>query len=317
MSKKIKKYKHLSEKERFVIEKLWGKGTSIRGIALILDRSPNTISRELKRCKYKYKAEKAGRHAYLEKYWRKRNCMKVAMDSFLNRFVREKLKEKWSPKQMSGYLKNMNINVSPKAIYKFVCSRGLEHLLFWGWNKHKSGRKEYRYNQMRDDRKYIDERGETKEVGHYEMDFIVSKQSKWVLLVLVEMLSKNTIVRILPNRKHATINRVLSEIFFGKTVLSITTDNDIAFSDWKAMERLLNTKIYFCHPYHSWEKGLVENTNRWIRCFVHKKRDISTVTEKELYDIHSFLNDRPREIIGFQFPSMLYYQLTESVLLEG
>lgn len=72
---------------------------------------------------------------------------------------------------------------------------------------------------------------------------------------------------------------------------------------------MLNTKVYFCHPYHSWEKGLVENTNRWIRCFVSKRRDIGTVTEKELYEIHSFLNDRPREVIGFQFPSVLYYQL--------
>ena len=317
MSKKIKKYKHLNNKERFVIEMLKKKGISVRGIALMLDRSPNTISREIKRCEKGYEAEKASRHAYLKKYWRKRSCMKVAMDSFLNKFVREKLKAKWSPKQMSGYLKNMGIKVSAKAIYKFVCSRGLEHLLFWGWNKHKTGRKEYCYNQMRDDRKYIDERPEIKEFGHYEMDFIVSKKSKYVLLVIVEMLTKNTLVRILPNRKHATVNRVLSEIFLGKTVHSITTDNDIAFSDWKAIEKILNTKIYFCHPYHSWEKGLVENTNRWIRCFVGKKRDISTVTEKELLEIHSFLNDRPREIIGFQFPSVLYYSLTESVLIEG
>jgi IS30 family transposase len=312
-----KKFKHLCEKERFAIEVLFKKHTSIRGIALILDRSPNTISREIKRCKHKYKANKASRHAYMKKYWRKRDCMKVAMDSFLNRFVREKLKEKWSPKQMSGYLKNMGIQVSAKAIYKFVCSRGLEHLLFWGWNKHKSGRKEYRYNQMKDERKYIDERGEIKGIGNYEMDFIVSKKSKWVLLVIVEMLTKHTIVKVLPNRKHATVHRVLSEIFLGKTVLSITTDNDIAFSNWKAIEKMLNTKIYFCHPYHSWEKGLVENTNRWIRCFAGKRRDIGTVTEKELFEIHSFLNDRPREVIGFQFPSVLYYKLSESVLIEG
>jgi transposase, IS30 family len=310
MSKKTKKgYRHLSDKERFVIEKLWKIETNIRGIALILDRSPNTISREIRRCKETYEAEKASRHAYLKKYWRKRDCMKVAMDSFLNRFVREKLIEKWSPKQMSGHLANLGIKVSAKAIYKFVCSRGLENLLFWGWNKHKTGRKEYRYNQMKDDRKYIDERPGVNVFGHYEMDFIVSKKSKWVLLVVVEILTKNTIVRILPNRKHATVNRALSEIFLGKTIHSITTDNDIAFSDWKAIEKMLNTEIYFCHPYHSWEKGLVENTNRWIRCFVGKGRDISIVTEKELQAIHSFLNDRPREVIGFQFPSVLYYQL--------
>lgn len=310
MKNKKKTFKHLCEKERFLIESLLRVHTSIRGIALILERSPNTISREIKKNIVNgiYIGDKAQRKAYYKRYLSKRQCLKVAMDSFLNRFVRDKLKDKWSPKQMSGYLNNMGIKISSKAIYKFVCSRGLGHLLFWGWNKRKTGRKEYKYNQIKDNRKYIDERPEIKEAGHWEMDFIVSKQSKWVLLVLVEILSKNTIVKILPNRKHATVNRALSEIFFGKTVLSITTDNDIAFSNWIAIEKMLHTKIYFCHPYHSWEKGLVENTNRWIRCFVHKKRDISTVTEKELQDVHSFLNDRPREIIGFKFPSVLYYQ---------
>jgi IS30 family transposase len=312
MKNKKKTFKHLCEKERFVIESLLRVNTSIRGIALILERSPNTISREIRKniVNGVYVYDKAEHKAYIKRYRSKRMCLKVAMDSFLYRFVEKKLRKKWSPKQMSGYLKNMGIKVSAKAIYKFVCSRGLEHLLFWGWNKRKTGRKEYKYNQKKDDRKYIDERPEIKEAGHYEMDFIVSKQSKWVLLVLVEMLSKNTIVRKLPNRKHATINRALSQIFSGKTVHSITTDNDIAFSHWKSIENMLNTKIYFCHPYHSWEKGLVENTNRWIRCFIKKRRDISTVTEKELCDIHSFLNDRPREVIGFQLPSVLYYQLS-------
>ena len=87
---------------------------------------------------------------------------------------------------------------------------------------------------------------------------------------------------------------------------SITTDNDIAFTCWNELETLLNTRIYFTRPYHSWEKGLVENTNRWIRCFVPKRRDISTVSEEELNEIHSFLNDRPRECIGFR-TAMEYY----------
>ena len=66
------------------------------------------------------------------------------------------------------------------------------------------------------------------------------------------------------------------------------------------MEKELNTKIYFCEPYHSWEKGLVENTNRWIRLFVKKKSDIELVTETKLEKIHSWFNDYPREIIGFR-----------------
>jgi IS30 family transposase len=130
MSKPTKTFKHLQEYERHIIEALWKKQTSMRGIAIILDRSPNTISRELKRREI-YQAKKAQRHAFFKRYRSKQCCMKVAMNAFLNRFVREKLHDKWSPKQMSGYLKHQDISISSKAIYKFIGKRGMNHLLFW------------------------------------------------------------------------------------------------------------------------------------------------------------------------------------------
>lgn len=313
----MKTYKHLCEKERYVIEALLRSNTSIRGIALILERSPNTISREINRNMVKgiYQYDKANHKAYWKRYRSKRECLKVAMDSFLYRFVEEKLRKKWSPKQMSGYLKYMNIKVSSKAIYKFIYQRGLDHLLFWSWNKQKTGRKRYSYDTPRDNRKYIDQRP-TIIPGAFEMDFIVSSQNTWVLLVVVDMVSKYARVVKLPNRKRSTILGALTDIFRGVKVKSLTTDNDIAFACWKDIESLLHTQVYFTHPYHSWEKGLVENTNRWIRCFVPKKRDIGTVTEEELQEIYSFLNHRPREVLGYRSSFEVYYKL-ESVLLEG
>ena len=306
-----KTFKHLCFEERFLIEKLLARKTSVRGIALVLGRSPNTVSAEIMRHRTcgAYDANHAKHRAYLARYNGKRKCLKVAMDSFLARFVEEKLELKWSPKQMSGYLKHLGIRVSAKAIYKFMCSRGLEHLLFWGWNKRKTGRKKYMYPKQRDNRKYIDVRPDISGFGNYEMDFIVSRQSTWVLLVIVEMRSKKSWAVPLPNRKRTTVCGALAELFRGVNVESLTTDNDIAFACWRDIEALLNTQVYFTHPYHSWEKGLVENTNRWIRCFVAKKRDIATVTEKELHEVHAFLNDRPREVLGFQMPSAVYYSL--------
>jgi IS30 family transposase len=123
-------------------------------------------------------------------------------------------------------------------------------------------------------------------------------------------------VKKLPNRKRRTISAAFSQMFGGVTVKSITTDNDIAFQHWPELEQIIQAPIYFCHPYHAWEKGLVENTNRWIRCFVPKRRDIASVTQEDLAEIHAFLNDRPRECLGFRIPSVYYYELT-SVLLEG
>lgn len=302
-----------------MIEKLYKVGVLVRRIAEFLDRSPNTVSREIKKHSVKgiYDAVKAKQKSSAKRWRAKQQCLKVAMSSFLCMFAEEKLEKKWSPKQISGYLKKeYEVVCSPKAIYKFAESRGLNHLLFWGWNNKKGGRKRNHWKTIQDGRKYIEKRPERKETGHIELDFIVSKESSWVLLVAVDFLAKITWVRKLPNRKRSTIRTALSSMFHGVALRSITTDNDIAFTCWRELEVLLNTPIYFTHPYHSWEKGLVENTNRWIRCFVPKRRDIETVTQEELDEIHTFLNNRPREVIGFRSPFEYYLDLT-SVLLEG
>lgn len=316
----MKKYKHLSFEERFVIEKLYCAGSAVRRIAEFLNRSVNTISREIGKNNVKgiYSAEKAEEKVNTRRWRAKLQCLKVSLDSFLCKFVEEKLEKKWSPKQISGYLKReLSIICSAKAIYKFAESRGLEHLLFWGWNNHKGGWKRGRWKTAKDGRVYINMRPVVDGPGHFEIDFIVSRDSKWVLLVVVDRFTKRVWVIKLPNRKRSTIREALSTLFSGVTVKSITTDNDIAFTCWRELEVLLNTHIYFTHPYHSWEKGLVENTNRWIRCFVPKRRDISTVTQEELDEIHSFLNDRPREVLGFRTASSYYSLTTSSVLLEG
>src|SRR3989344_3933699 len=315
-----KTYRQLSFEERFAIEVMYRSGVVVREIAIFLRRSPNTVSREVRKNSVHgvYGAEKAKHKVSARRCRAKRQCMKVAMDSFLSRFVEEKLETKWSPRQISGYLRReLGIGCSAKAIYKFTETRGLDHLLFWSWNDHKSGRKRGHWKTAHDGRKYIDSRPERIGVGHFELDFIVSKASASVLLVAGDTVTKQTFIRKLLNRKRTTIRRALSALFRGILVKSITTDNDIAFTCWRELETLLNTRIYFTHPYHSWEKGLVENTNRWIRCFVPKRRDISSVTEEEIREILSFLNDRPRECIGFKSPREYYSSVTASVLLEG
>src|SRR3989344_4799358 len=105
--KEKKKYTHLSFEERFVIEVMYRADTAIRHIAKFLSRSPNTVAREVKKnaVSGEYTAEKAKEKVYQRRWRAKRQCLKVAMDIFLHHFVLEKLRVKWSPKQISGYLK--------------------------------------------------------------------------------------------------------------------------------------------------------------------------------------------------------------------
>lgn len=307
-----RKFKQLTYEERIHIEILSKQFRSIRYIASVLGRSPNTISLELKNRKVKglYISKKAHHKAYFKRYLSKRDCMKVAMNPFMSTFVLMKLELNWSPERISGYLKLNGYNISIKAIYKYVKSRSLDHHLFWRKNKRKTGSKIYR-KSLQMQRKFIEERPLLLGSGHVEADFIVSSKSKYCLLVIVDRCTRYVWIQKIPNRKHVTVSRAFQSIMKDLKIKSITTDNDIAFTGWMQLEKELNTKIYFCHPYHSWEKGLVENTNRWIRVYIPKKRDIGTVSQKELHYIQTFLNTVPRKIIGFRSANELLLELTK------
>jgi len=121
----------------------------------------------------------------------------------------------------------------------------------------KTGRKRSKNKYLNDsDRKLIDTKPymATLEYGHWEMDFIVSKHNSSILLVLIERYSKKLLLRVLPNRNNDLVNKNIKEILSPYLVKTITTDNDIAFSKWKKLEAMIQAEIYFCHPYHSWEK---------------------------------------------------------------
>lgn len=296
-----KQYKQLIYEERVQIELLHKQNKSSRYIARVLGRSPNTISSELKYRKVKgvYVSKKAQHKAYYKRYLSKRNCMKVAMNPSFSLFVEEKLKLRWSPERISGYLRLKKQLISVKAIYKYVYSRGLDHHLFWKKNKMRTGRRKYK-NTLKISRNFIDKRPILCGTGHLEADFIVSSYSPCCLLVVVDRYTRYVWIQKIPNRKHTIVTRAFKRIIGSMRIKSITTDNDIAFSGWKQLEIQLKTKIYFTNPYCSWEKGLVENTNRWIRIYIPKKTDIRTVSQKELHTIQTFLNTVPRKVIGFR-----------------
>ena len=113
----------MSFEERFAIEILFNSGVAIREIAGFLRRSPNTVSRELHRnvVNGAYNAKKAQLKVNQRRWRAKRQCLKVAMDSFLVQFVEAKLGLKWTPRSISGYLKReLGITCSAKAIYKYI-----------------------------------------------------------------------------------------------------------------------------------------------------------------------------------------------------
>jgi IS30 family transposase len=299
------KKKHLRDEERFCIEKMLKAGHMQKEIACVLGRGKSTVSEEVKLNggNSGYTAEKAIKRAYLKQYRKKRNCNKVALDGHLTKFVEKKLEAGWSPEVISYRLEIQSglAYASPKSIRKFIRVRsGLERFLFWNRNSMKSGRKRGDNLFLSDPhRKWIDIRPMQAlyEYGHWEMDFIVSKHNSSVLLVCVEKYSKLLKLVLLPDRTTEVVEEALTRILKGYVVKTITTDNDIAFRKWTELEILLHTSIYFCHPYHSWEKGLVENSNRWIREFIPKKTDLKSISSESVSDIEDYFNHKPRECL--------------------
>lgn len=299
------KKKHLSNEERFCIEKMLRVGDSFGKIAHTLNRGVSTISEEVGNNKGRdeYKAESAIRRAYWKQYRKKRDCNKVACDGHLTRFVERKLSLGWSPEVIADRLKRQSglAYASRKSIRKFIEKRsGLDRYLFWNRNNMKSGSKRVNNIYLTDtERKFIDIRPIEADYsyGHWEMDFIVSKQNSCVLLVCVEKYSKLVKLALLPNRNNDVVNKTVANLLKGYVVKTITTDNDIGFSKWKKLESLLHASIYFCHPYHSWEKGLVENCNRWIREFIQKKTDLKSIPPEFVLDIENYFNHKPRECL--------------------
>ncbi len=309
--KKTNKGVHLTKEERIKIKTLLDENYSYQKIADNLKRGKSTIQGEVKRNggKYKYDPKKAHKRACLRQYRKKRHCNKVAMSRYLTKFVENCLKKGWSPERISSrlsYLIKKGVIVeyaSPKSIRKYVKKRpGLLETLFYSKRiKKKSGPK--RGSWIKDTtRKFVDIMPKIKGFGTFEVDFIVSSKSKYILLVLVDVVTKLTLMKVLPNRINTEVNNAIVELLEPYEAKVLIPDNDIAFGLYEDLAKRTNTDIYFAKPYCSTDKPLVENTNKYIRDFIPKKKDLVEVNDSFVSVIQFWFNNTPKVCLGGMTP---------------
>lgn len=273
-----------------------------------------TLSEELRRnaVRKRYDPERAHRKATVRRKGSKYQGMKVVGDPELRDYVEGKLREDWSPDEIAGRIRYIDGHLTPisaKGIYTFVASpygRQLQgHLARKG--RSPRARAPVKVTKLAD-RTFIDARpeivGTRGRFGDWEGDFIVSgKQGRGVLLVLHERRARYTLMRKLIRPTIELVHRALAELTGGLVeVNSLTLDNDIVFRKHRELSGLLGVPIYFCHPYHSWEKGSVENTNKLIRRYVPKGSDISGYAEAYIQWVEDRLNHRPRKCLDYRTP---------------
>jgi len=267
---------------------------SLRSIAKSLHRSVSTISDELKRnaVNNAYHPIKAQQKSYVRRKNAKYQGKKIAAHDQLRKFVEEKLMDDQSPQAIAGRIRKKEKHlpsVSKESIYRYIQSPYGRNIEIHRQQKRPRKRSRGVKLQKLDGRVFIDKRpqyiNKRTRGGHAEADFIVSgKSGHGILLVVVDRKMRTTFLeRILV----ITIRQVHKAFLF---------------RHHKKLEKLFGIKIYFCHPYHSWEKGAVENVNKYIRKDIPKGSDLSRYSKKFIVSVEKKLNRRSMKCLDYATP---------------
>jgi IS30 family transposase len=313
----------LSWEEREEISRGIAAGSSIRMIAAAIERAPSTVSREIARNggQQMYRANVADEAAW-GRARRPKRC-RLATNLRLRRVVSDRLRLKWSPEQISGWLKREyphaeNMQISHEAIYRslFIQARGalkkelMAHLRtrrMMRRSKKASTRDQPRGQIV--DAVSISERSaeiEDRAVpGHWEGDLIsgsnnthiatlVERQSRFTMLVKLNGKDTETVVRALTKQ----IRRLPVELR-----KSLTWDRGMEMAKHKEFSIATDVQVYFCDPQSPWQRGTNENTNRLLRQYFPKKTDLSPYSQADLNRVALQLNQRPRKTLDFASPA--------------
>ncbi len=317
-------YKQLSSEERDKIAVLRAQGASFRAIGEAIGRDKGTICREFQRNSASvydvYLPHKAEVRAKERKH--KAGKRPRLKDPMIKRFVISKLKEGWAPEQIAGRLPQAypSLSISHEAIYQFIYDKATRKQVnlavylprahkkrkFFGQGHHHSGCRIPRRVPLSKRPKYIEKR---KQPGHWESDTMVSRQSKKALAVSLERSSRLLRISKLSaresNRLVTALGRQLKR-YPQQLRRTITYDNGSENVEHQKINRQLGTKSYFCTPFHSWEKGSVENGIGLIRRYLPKKTDFAIISHNRIRKIENLLNNRPRKCLNYKTPSEVF-----------
>ena len=327
----MRKAPKITDTERSEIDILHNKGYSSRAIAKALGRSPNSIAAELKRNSYRdgrYTATRAKHKAYVRRKYARYQGKKIQEDNELRSFIIQKLTEHWNPDEIAGYLKHnpsLGIHASKTAIYEWLRSawgqQYCEQLYSKRYNR-KPRKKNKTERVMIPERIGIEQRplaaADRYEPGHAEYDSVVSsKKSKSTaaLAVLQERTSRLVRAELVPTLRPEPYARTIARLSKNLSLRTLTTDNGIENKQHKLTTQKTGVPVFFTDPYSSYQKGGVENANRMLRRYFPKGTDFATVTQTDVVEALTRINNKPRKILGYK--NSLEVAKEEGIILEG
>jgi len=313
----LKDYHQLTQELRYQIEILKKAGKNQKDIADLVNVSPSTICRELRRNTGKrgYRPKQAQAKADNR---RKQTAKPLKMTPEAIALIDSKIVMDWSPEQISGWLEEgKGLFISHERIYQHIWADKLaggalyKHLRHSGKKRKQYGSKDKR-GQIRN-RISIDNRpmivSEKTRLGDWEIDTVIGKNHQGALVTIVDRVSKLTLIKKVPS-KHADVvteaTITLLRPYLDKTI-TITADNGKEFAGHEKIKAALNANVYFAHPYSSWERGLNENTNGLIRQYFTKGSSFEKITDKDVDEVMEKLNHRPRKTLQYKTPHSVFF----------
>lgn len=318
-------YTHMGKGERLELSLLLSKEYSLRAIAKVLGRNHSSLSRELRKntVNRSYDPQKANTKAQVRRAKSKYQGMKVRETKGLEEYVAEKMERGWSPELIAGrWSRKRGLTLKADTVYKYLYSsfgqRLCKHLKYKRYGKRKRRLRTKRLPALHiPDRISIEKRPreitERKTFGHFEADTMGRPKyaSQQTLAVMRERLSRK-LFGVKVKRLKYTIEG-FQKIIQPLPVSSITFDNGLENIRYQE----LGITSYFCNPYHSWEKGSVEQGIGQIRSYIPKKADLKNYSQSDIDAIMDTLNNRPMKCLDYETPNevfnknIAFYSLTE------
>jgi len=343
MEKRFRRFHHLTYNDRLKIEQMRNGGAGIREIADALRVNYTTVYRELRRpgvtyahlnsdytAETRYSADKA-QAQYARAKTAKGRPIKLGHDYALAEYIERKIvEERRSPgavlmdMELEGV--RFEVSVCEKTIYNYIAGGVFLGVTNKDLPLHGKGKRDYkrvraaarapRGESIERRPEEVDERNE---FGHWEMDTVKgSRRSRRCVLVMTERVSRNEITVPMHGATMENVVAALDELerkwgdLFSSIFRSITVDNGSEFSDCAGMERSLRggrrTKLYYCHPYSSYERGSNENLNKMFRRLYPKGTNFDNVPDEDIIAAADWMNHYPRKVLGRTTAARVFHE---------
>jgi transposase, IS30 family len=328
-------YEQLSLEDRCEIARLSANGGSVRQIAAALDRSPSTVSRELKRnrgVQVGYKPAYANQQARARRW----SGSRLEREPDLRRAVLERLGRGWSPEQVAGRLaRECGRNViSYESIYRFIYAQ-ITRTTDYSWRRYlprAKSKRGIRGKRGGSPASFIEgrvslakrprEAADRKVPGHWEADLMMFSKYRQAILAVHERTSRLLLAVPVESKLASGIASHLVRLFRAVPQAlrrTVAFDNGTEFAAHLSL-RSLSMKTFFCDPHAPWQKGGIENAFGRLRRFIPRKTDLAKLPTRRFRQSIAAYNNTPRKCLDFTTPAesfarVLHFECESTSLL--